>query len=260
MKENEFAGKTVLVTGSGKGLGRSIAVYFASLGAHVIVHYNKNRQAAEETMDEIRACSGSAVMVQADLSSDPGIEVLSETIREAGGVDILVNNAAVQFNTNFDEYSEENFFRIFRTNVGGYALMMTRVIPHMKQQGWGRIINISSIHAKRPTTFDPGYSMTKGAIKMLTREAAIELASYGITVNSVELGYVEVGAKSGNPQDIFTQEMLEREPLFPQKQLYTWGRKILPSDVGPVAGFLAQEESSHLTGISIRLDDGAILL
>ena len=125
----------------------------------------------------------------------------------------------------------------------------------MKDKNWGRIINISSVHAKRPTNFDPGYGMTKGAIKMLTRELAIELAKYRITVNAIELGYVDVGVKSGNPADIFPEDWEQN-----LRKLPVWDRLITQEEVGKTVMFFASDDARSITGSSIRLDDGATLL
>ncbi len=255
--------KTALVTGSGKGVGSGIILDLAKKGANVVLHYNSSAASAEETFRKLRQVTDRCIMVQADISAKEGVEKLTgEAARAFGGIDILVNNAAMQYNMPFDCYPEEKLRNIFAVNVQGYLLMMQSVIPHMKEQKWGRIINISSIHAKRPINFDAPYSMTKGSIKMLTREAAIELAPYQITVNALELGCVDIGKKTGNPADGVTEEMLQVEPQFPYRKniAMTWGHTVYPEDIGPIVSFLASEDSRLINGASIRADEGSVLL
>ena len=177
-----------------------------------------------------------------------------------GEIDILVNNAALQYNLDFSGYDAAKIRTIFQVNLGGYLRMSQRVLSPMRQKGWGRIIHISSVHAKRPTTFDFCYSMTKGAIKMLTRELALECGGTGITVNSLELGAVEIGVKSGNPQSVITGEQAGLKPLFPYRPERPWGRIIQPEQVAPAVMFLASEGADCINGAALRLDDAAMLL
>ena len=129
----------------------------------------------------------------------------------------------------------------------------------MKEKRYGKIINISSVHAKRPTNFDPGYSMTKGAIKMLTRESALELADYHINVNSVEYGYVDIGVKSGKPRDVVESGLADEERLFPFSKLSLADRINEPKDAAHVVAFLASDEAEMIHGTAIRADSGTIL-
>lgn len=259
---NEFENKTVLVTGSGKGLGSAIAIEAAKKGCNVIVHYHSEEQSANNVFSIVKETGTKCMLIKADLGKQEEIDNMFETIeKQFGGVDILVNNAAIQYQLKFDGYSLQQMKRIFEVNLGGYLSVSKKVIPYMKNKNWGRIINISSVHAKRPTNFDPGYGMTKGSIKMLTRELAIELAKYHITVNAIELGYVDVGVKSGNPVDIFPEDWQDNyPPLFNLRKLPVWDRLISQEEVGKTVMFFASDDARSITGSSIRLDDGATLL
>lgn len=259
---SEFKDKTILVTGSGKGLGSAIAIEAAKQGMNVVVHYFSNESKAKEICGEIKKYGSRCIAIKGDLGKQDDIDYLFEQIeKEFGGVDILVNNAAMQYQLSFDKYSLEQMKRIFEVNLGGYQAVSKRAIGYMKKANWGRIINISSVHAKRPTNFDPGYGMTKGAIKMLTRELAIELAPYHITVNAIELGYVDVGVKSGNPAEIFPENWKENyPPIFRLRKLPVWDRLISQEEVGKTVMFFASNDARSITGSSIRLDDGATLL
>lgn len=254
--------KTILVTGSGKGLGSAIALEAAKSGYNVVIHYYSNEESAKAIYEQVKSLGSDCMLLYADLGKQEDIDCLYKQIEEKfGGVDVLVNNAAMQYQLKFDEYKLEQMKRIFDVNLGGYLSMSKKVVPYMKERNWGRIINISSVHAKRPTNFDPGYGMTKGAIKMLTRELAIELAKYHITVNAIELGYVDVGVKSGNPADIFPSDWQENyKPVFNLRKLPVWDRLITQEEVGKTVLFFASDDARSITGSSIRLDDGATLL
>lgn len=258
---DSLKGKTCLVTGSGKGLGSAIAIEAGRQGANVVLHYRSSEASAQEVFRQVQETGCDCVMVQADFASPEGVNRLYQEAEKAfGGVDVLVNNAALQYNLNFDDYDAEKIQSIFRVNLGGYFLMSQKVLPYMREKGWGRIINISSVHAKRPTTFDFGYSMTKGAIKMLTRELALETARQGITVNAIELGAVYIGIKSGNPPEILGEDRRRLPHLFDYKEDQPWGRIIQPEDVAPAVMFLASEGARYINGASLRLDDAAMLL
>lgn len=254
-------GKTVLVTGSGKGLGSAIAVEAARQGAKVAVHYRSSEKNAYEVFEEVRAFGHPCILIRADLSVPEEAERLyRETVSALGDIDILVNNAALQYNLDFPDYGADKVRTIFQVNLGGYLRMCQQVLPYMRQKGWGRIINISSVHAKRPTTFDFCYSMTKGAIKMLTRELALECGGTGITVNSLELGAVEIGVKSGNPQSVITSDQAKLEPLFSYRPEPPWGRIIQPEQIAPTVMFLASDGADCINGAALRMDDAAMLL
>ncbi len=198
--------------------------------------------------------------IQADVTDPDQVKEMVKTGSQAfGPIHILVNNAAYQCNLPFPEYEAYHLQKIFATNLHGYITCIQAVVPGMKEMGYGRIINVSSVHAKRPTNFDPGYSMTKGAIKMLTRECALELAPYHINVNSVEYGYVDIGVKSGNPRSVITRAMKEQEHKFRWSSLCLSGQVYGPREAAPIVAFLASEESAMVNGSSVRADTGTIL-
>ena len=254
-------GKIALVTGASRGIGRQIALTLAKEGAVVIVNYNGSAAKAEEVVKEITEAGGTAEAVQCSVSDYAKTEeMMKDLIARYKRIDILVNNAALQYNLDFSGYDAAKIRTIFQVNLGGYLRMSQRVLSPMRQKGWGRIIHISSVHAKRPTTFDFCYSMTKGAIKMLTRELALECGGTGITVNSLELGAVEIGVKSGNPQSAITGEQAGLNPLLPYRPERPWGRIIQPEQVAPAVMFLASEGADCINGAALRLDDAAMLL
>lgn len=255
----DLRGKTALVTGGAKGIGEGISLELARCGANVIVNYHRSADGSA-ICERIREYGARGIAVQADVTDkDQVTSMIAKGIREFGTIDILVNNAAYQCNIPFDEYNGQYLHKIFQTNLYGYILCMQGVLPYMKEKKSGRIINISSVHAKRPTNFDPGYSMTKGAIKMLTRESALELAQYNINVNSVEYGYVDIGVKSGNPRGVVDEGIEDEKPLFPYAKLCLSEHINTPEDAAKVVAFLASDDGRMIHGTGIRNDSGTIL-
>ncbi|MDQ6419107.1 SDR family oxidoreductase [Paenibacillus sp. LHD-117] len=241
-------GKSALVTGAGTGIGKGIAVELARRGAKVAIHYNASDAGAKDTQLRIEEFGGVSMTVQADVADRRQIDRMVVAASEwLGGIDILVNNAALQLNVNLFDYTEEQYDRVMNVNLKGYWLCMQAVIPIMKPKGFGRIINISSVHGKRPTEFDPVYCMSKGGIKMLGRESAIELARYGITVNTIAPGAIDVGKYKASHKE-------------PSRKKFPLGRVGLPADVASVACFIASDETSFLTGSIIRIDGGGMLM
>ncbi|WP_027092293.1 SDR family NAD(P)-dependent oxidoreductase [Cohnella thermotolerans] len=258
-----LAGKVALVTGAGTGIGQGVAVGLAERGAKVAVSYHASASGAMETVRRIEELGGEAIIVRADVAVKAEIDAMAREVeRHFGGVDILVNNAALQLNYNF-EHDDDSYDRQMNVNLKGYWQCMQAVIPSMKARGSGRIVNISSVHAKRPTDFDTVYAMTKGGIKMLTREAAIELGKYGITVNAIEPGAVNVGRQGTKETRPFVPpELAERARR--EKRDVRWkfplGRVGLPSDVASLVAYIVSDEAVFLTGAAIRLDGGSMLL
>ncbi|MBN2984084.1 MULTISPECIES: SDR family NAD(P)-dependent oxidoreductase [Cohnella] len=253
-----LTGKTALVTGAGTGIGRGIAIELARRGAKVAVHYNASETGALETLRQIQSAGGEGLTVRADVAEKADIGRMVEIVEDGlGTVDILVNNAALQLNYDLFRHDETTYDRLMNINLKGYWQCMQAVVPGMKRKGRGRIILISSVHAKRPTDFDPVYAMTKGGIRMLGRESAIELARYGITVNAIEPGAVDVG-KYEVPAGLTPEERASRERRHLIK--FPLGRGGLPADVAKLACFIASDESDYLNGAAIRLDGGSMLL
>lgn len=259
-----IAGKTALVTGAGTGIGQGIAIELARRGVKVAVHYNQSDAGALHTKQQIDAFGGDAFIVQANVAHKHEIQQMTASIADHyGGIDILVNNAALQLNYHFFDYDESSFDRMMSINLKGYWQCIQAVVPYMKAKQTGRIINISSVHSKRPTDFDVVYSMTKGGIRMLGRESAIELAGYGITVNTIEPGAVDVGKQSSREsKPIMTADQQEKHKQSAGSihKKFPLGRVGIPRDVASLVCYIASDESEFMTGSAIRLDGGSMLL
>ncbi len=260
----DLTGKVAIITGSGKGIGKGIARCFVKAGAKVCLNCVSNRAMADETLKEMQALGGEdcAILVQADVTDYAQAEdMVKQTVAKWGKLDILVNNAALQKNMDFDEYPEEFFDLLINTNLGGYINMMQAALPYLKETK-GCICMTSSVHGKRPTDFDPVYAFTKGGMHMLMREAAIEFANYGIRVNMIQPAGVQIEFKSGNPANFKRPEKdlgIDHKMLFTKYPTYALGRTGLPDDDGYLAVYLCSDEAEHITGASVRADGGSML-
>ena len=249
-------GKAAVVTGSASGVGQGIAVSLARMGVKVAV--TEHSRSAGDTMRMIKEAGGEAICVAGDFSIRSDAERLfKEAYNAFGRLDILVNNAALQVNKWLLEATEEDFDLLMNTNLKGYWLCTASAVPYLKNAENGRIINISSIHAKRPTDFDTVYSMTKAGIKMLTRESAVELGKYGITVNMINLGGIRIQYKSGKPS---WKPHPWGNPTNQPRGGNLSGRLGLPADAGWITAFLADDRSQYITGAAIRADGGAMMV
>lgn len=246
--------RVALVTGGGKGVGAGIVKVLAAHGVRCCINCNTNPAMAEETLRAVEAAGGEAFVWQADVSDTSRINGMVDAIIDRWGrLDILVNNAAMQYNLYIDEYDYKTLRKLWDINIGGYFRAARACLPHLRASACGRIVNISSIHGKRPTSFDAGYAMTKGAIRMFTRELALELCADGITVNAIDLGGCKIEFKTGNAPIRSSQPLECLNPCIAPLRLVT------PEDVGQMVWYLCSEGAQSVTGDGIRLDKGIVL-
>lgn len=261
-----LSGKVAVVTGAGTGIGKGVSIALAKHGAKVAISYNSSDldTGARDTQQRIDQIGGESIIVKANVAYKHEIDSMVNGVADHfGRIDILVNDAALQLNYNFFDHDEDSFDRMMDINLKGYWQCIQAVTPYMKAKQFGRIITVCSVHGKRPTDFDIVYSMTKGGVKMLVREAAIELGRYGITVNSIEPGAINVG-KQGTK---------ETKPIVPSEEgqkmkkedrdirkKFPIGRVGMPSDVGNLVCYIASDEAEFLNGAAIRLDGASMLL
>jgi 3-oxoacyl-[acyl-carrier protein] reductase len=240
--------KVAVVTGASKGIGAAIAKRFAAEGAKVVVNYASSRSGAEKVVNEIEAAGGKAVAVQGDVAKVKDVERLfAETQKAFGPVDVLVNNAGVYEFRPLEQVDEPHYRRIFDTNVFGLLLTTQHATKLMNGEG-GSIINISSIAAKTPPPAGSVYSATKGAVDVITRSLALELAPRKIRVNSLSPGFTETeGVEASGMDDSVKQGIVSRTPL---------ARAGSPEDIAKAAVFLASNESGWITGEEILVGGG----
>lgn len=181
----KLAGKIALVTGSGKGIGRAIAVRFAQEGADVVINYNRTPGGAQEVLREVEAAGRRGLIVQADLSNTAQArELVTTTVEHFGRCDILVNNAGTETHAPFWEVTEVDYDRVLDVNLKGVFFTTQAMVQHLiKSKRPGKVINISSVHEELPFPNFAAYCASKGGLKMLTRDLAVELGPFGITIN-----------------------------------------------------------------------------
>src|SRR5581483_9595974 len=231
----KLSGKVAVVTGASKGIGAAIAERFGSEGARVVVNYARDKAGADKVVDKIKQSGGDAVAVQADVSKLKDVQQLfSETARSFGTVDVLVNNAGVYEFRPLDAVNEEHFRKIFDLNVLGLLLTTKEAVAHMNGHG-GSIINVSSIASKTPAVNSSVYSATKGAVDVISRALALELAPRKIRVNSLLPGATATeGVRALEEYKNGFEEMaVARTPL---------GRMGTGEDIAKAALFLASED------------------
>ena len=249
---NRLEGKVAAVTGGDQGIGRAIAERLAGEGADVAICYRKNRKGADEVVEAITATKRRAAAFQADIGKvSDGQRFIAEAVASLGKVDILVNNAGLEKRADFWDVTEEDFDAVLNVNLKGMFFTTQAVVRHLRQSGRaGKIINISSVHEELPFPHFASYCASKGGIKMLTRNLAIELAPSKITINSIAPGAIETPINTkllNDPTKL--KELLGNIPL---------GRLGTPEDVAGLAVFLASRESDYVTGSTFFVDGGLL--
>ena len=246
---SNLKGKTALVTGATRGIGKSTAIRLAKDGARVAVHYGTNKQMALETVDYIQSQGGSAFAIQTDLSLPHAAEILFKTFDEQSDrLDILVNNAGEVVYGTIKEIVEEDFDRLFSVNVKAPLFIIQHALSRIEDGG--RIINLSSAAAYMASPMATMYSATKGAISTLTRTLAWDLGDRRITVNAVAPGFTDTDMSSwfANPG--------AREWAASQAAL---GRVGQPEDIADIIAFLASEDGRWVNGQTIDATGGGLL-
>lgn len=247
--------RAALVTGGGKGVGAGVVKVLASRGIRCCINCNTNPAMARDTLRAVEEAGGEGFVFRADVADPAQLSAMVNAVIDRWGrLDILVNNAAMQPNLYIDEYDAQTLRRIWDINIGGYFHAVRACLPYLRQSERGRIVNISSVHGKRPTCFDAGYAMTKGAIRMFTRELALELFEENITVNAIDLGGCRIEFKTGRAPIRAHAPVECRNPAMKKARLVT------PADVGDLVYYLCSPGASAITGDGIRLDNGLVLI
>jgi 3-oxoacyl-[acyl-carrier protein] reductase len=261
----QLVGKRAVVTGSSSGIGESIARSLAAEGASVVVHGRREAE-ARRVAAEIAAAGGKAVVALGDLSTDAGADAVARVANEAfGGADILVNNAGAFPQGPWLESTAAEWSDLYNQNVGSMVRLITRLVPGMKQRGWGRVISIASAVATMPMGEMGNYSATKAANVSLAVSLAKDLAGTGITSNAVSPGMivtpgVEEMLKGMAPQlglpsdDLAALEQFAVKNMVPNPS----ARLGRPEDIAAAVTFLASPLAGYINGTNLRVDGGTV--
>ena len=243
--------RVALVTGSSRGIGRAVAAELAREGWAVCVNYIQHQQAAEDAVRAIRDAGGRAVAVQVDVADGAAVaEMVRRAEPELGGhVSLLVNNAGVAGQAQFQDISDEMWDRYLAVNLGGARNTIRAVLPRMISEKAGCIVNISSIWGLRGASCEVAYACTKAAIIALTRSLAAELGPSHIRVNCVAPGVINTDMVQVLGQETL-DDLAEQTPL---------GRLGTPEDIAHAVAFLASDRASFITGQVLTADGGFIV-
>jgi len=251
-----FKNKVVLVSGSGRGIGATIALHFASLGADLVVNYFRNRQPAEETAESIRKIGRKALVVKANMGEIEDIDRLFETIeQEFHGLDIFIHNAASGYNRPVMEQRAKGWDWTMNINARSLLFAAQRAVPLMEKRGGGVIVTISSPGAGRVLPDYVVVGASKAAIEAITRYLAVELAPKNIVVNAVSPGIVLTDA-------LQHFEMVRTDVHLADRatDITPAGRLVKPQDIANVVAFLCSPAACMIRGQVIAVDGGASLL
>lgn len=245
-----FSGKTVIVTGGSRGIGRAIALDFAKSGANVVVNYNSSASKAEEVVAEIESLGGKGLAVQCNVSSQEDVDrLLKASVDTFGGVDILVNNAGITKDTLILRMKEEDWDSVLDTNLKG-TFMTTKVIgKYMLKKKQGRIVNITSVVGVMGNAGQSNYAASKAGVIGFTKSIAKEFASRGITVNAVAPGFIE-----SDMTEVLSDEVKEA-----YAKAIPLGKMGQPEDVSSAVKFLCSDMSKYITGQVVQVDGGMLM-
>ena len=243
-------GKTALVTGASRGIGRAIALCLAAEGARVAINYAGNVKAAEEVKASVEAAGGTAILCQADIADSAAVETMvADVVKEFGAIDILVNNAGITRDTLLMRMKDEDFAKVLDTNLKGVFYCTKAVSKLMMKKRAGRIINMASVVGLVGNAGQTNYAAAKAGVIGFSKSAAKELASRGITVNVVAPGFIGTDMTAGLPESV-KEKMLTDIPL---------GRMGEPEDVASAVLFLASDQASYITGQVVNVDGGMVM-
>lgn len=243
-------GKSAIVTGASRGIGKDIALYLAKEGAKVAVNYSGSKEKAEAVVEEIKALGGEAFAIQANVDQSEDIkELVRATLEQFGSIDILVNNAGITRDNLLMRMKEQEWDDVLNTNLKGVFLCTKAVTRQMMKQRAGRIINITSIVGVSGNPGQANYVAAKAGVIGLTKTSALELASRNITVNSVAPGFITTDMTDALPEEVKAQ-MLSQIPLA------KFGNT---EDIAKAVAFLASDDANYITGQTLHVNGGMFM-
>jgi glucose 1-dehydrogenase len=247
-----LAGKVAIITGSGSGIGKSIAIRFATEGASVVINYVGHPAGADDTKSKAEAVGAKTITVQADVSKLTDTQnLIDETYQQLGRCDILVNNAGIEKEAAFWDVTEVDYDAVLNVNLKGAFFLTQAFVRRLRDAKLpGRIINISSVHEDMVFPNFSTYCISKGGIRMLMRDLAVELGPLGITVNNIAPGAIST--------PINTKMMANKTELDALLRNIPLGRMGTAEEVAGLALFLASDDGAYTTGSTYFIDGGLI--
>ncbi|MSQ95442.1 MAG: SDR family oxidoreductase [Gemmataceae bacterium] len=248
----KLLGKKALVTGAARGIGRGCALELARAGADVAVNDREASAQAETVVAEIRALGRQAVLLEGDIFVRSSCEhVVAQAVEKLGQIDILVSNPAFSRRGDFLDYDPENFEKVLQGTLTSGFHMSQLVAKQMVTQGrGGKIVFISSVHARIPYTRSVAYNAAKSGLNHMALTIAAELSKHRINVNVIEPGWIDT---PGEQETFGSEAIRQAAPSLP------WGRLGTPEDIGKAAAFLASADADYITGASLLVDGGFCL-
>lgn len=248
--EKRLEGKVAVVTGSSSGIGQAIAIRLAGEGASVVINYSGHVEGAQDTQRQIAAAGGKSIIVQADVSKTADTNTLIEQAwNQLGGCDLLVNNAGVEKGADFWDVTEADYDAVLDVNLRGVFFLTQAFVRKLRDvRKPGRVINISSVHEDMVFPHFASYCASKGGVRMLMRNLAVELGPLGITVNNVAPGAIVTPINKGLLDD--------RSKLDPLLRNIPLGRLGTPEEVAGLVAYLASDEAAYITGSTFVIDGG----
>jgi enoyl-[acyl-carrier protein] reductase III len=244
-----FEGKTALVTGSGRGIGRAIALKLASEGANVVVNFFRNRKPAEETAARCETFGIRAHLIKADVGDPEALEAMFKEVDEVfGGLDILINNAASGYNRPIEQQRPKGWDWTLNINARSHLFAAQYALPLMRKRAGGVIVGISSLGSKFVLPEYVVVGVSKAAVEAITRYLAVELARYNIRANAVSGGWVETGAwRHFSDLQAVTEDAERHTPA---------SRLVTPEDMANVVAFLCSDDAEMIRGQTVVVDGG----
>ncbi len=245
-----LTGKTAVVTGGSRGIGRAICIELAKQGANIVVNFSGSEAKAKAVVEEIEALGPKAIAVQADVADSAYVDGLMKQALEAfGSIDILVNNAGITRDNLLMRMKEQEWDDVIDTNLKGVFLCTKAVTRQMMKQRAGRIINISSIVGVAGNPGQANYVAAKAGVIGLTKTTAQELASRNILVNAIAPGFITTEMTDALPEEL-KESMLKQIPLAKLGQ---------PEDIAKAVAFFASDSASYITGQTLHIDGGMVM-
>ncbi len=246
----KLEGRTALVTGASRGIGRAIALALAEEGADVAINYVSNEAAAAAVVEEVQALGRRGMLARADVGDFPDTYAMAHSVlREFGHIDILVNNAGVTSDKTFVNMDHSTWRKVLAINLDGVFNCTKVCIDQMVEQNYGRVVNITSVIGQIGNFGQANYAASKAGVAAMTKTLAKELASKGITVNAVAPGFIETEMVSSIPENI-------QDRLLSQIPLRRFGKA---EEVAQMVVFLCSPEGDYVTGAELEVNGGLFM-